>query len=45
VETVESWELDWATERLGGVPRVIRGDCRILWGLKPMHEATAFFRA
>lgn len=44
-EMAEAWELDWATERLGGVPRVIRGDGKILWGLKPMHEATAFFRA
>ena len=43
-EMVENWDLDWATERLGGVPRVIRGDGKILWGLKPMHEATAFFR-
>jgi 2-hydroxychromene-2-carboxylate isomerase len=44
-ETVENWDLDWAIERLGGVPRVIRSDGRILWGLKPMHEATAFFRS
>jgi predicted DsbA family dithiol-disulfide isomerase len=44
-ETVENWDLDWATERLGGVPRVIRGDGRILWGLKPLREATVFFRA
>ena len=44
-EMVENWDLDWATERLGGVPRVIRGDGRILWGLKPLSEATAFFRA
>jgi 2-hydroxychromene-2-carboxylate isomerase len=43
-EMVEDWDLDWATERLGGVPRVIRSDGKILWGLKPMHEATAFFR-
>jgi 2-hydroxychromene-2-carboxylate isomerase len=43
-EMVENWDLDWATSRLGGVPRVIRSDGKILWGLKPMHEATAFFR-
>lgn len=43
-ELLENWDLDWATERLGGVPRVIRGDGKILWGLKPMQEATAFFR-
>ena len=42
-ETVEDWDLDWATERLGGVPRVIRGDGKILWGLKPTREVSAFF--
>ncbi len=26
------WELQWKSERLGGVPRVIRPDGRILWG-------------
>ena len=44
-EMVENWDLDWSIERLGGVPRVIRGDGKILWGLKPMHEASTFFRA
>lgn len=43
-EVVEEWDLEWATERLGGVPRVIRGDGKILWGLKPTREASAFFR-
>jgi len=42
-EMVEDWDLDWATERLGGVPRVIRSDGRILWGLKPTLEVSAFF--
>lgn len=42
-ETVDEWELDWATERLGGVPRVIRGDGKILWGLRPHEELIAFF--
>jgi predicted DsbA family dithiol-disulfide isomerase len=42
-DLVEDWDLDWATERLGGVPRVIRGDGKILWGLKPLAEARAFF--
>lgn len=42
-EVAENWELDWATERLGGVPRVIRGDGKILWGLRPLDEAAAFF--
>ncbi|HEY2848725.1 MAG TPA: DsbA family protein [Gemmatimonadaceae bacterium] len=43
-ETAENWDLDWATERLGGVPRVIRSDGRILWGLKPTHEVSGFFQ-
>ena len=43
-EMVESWDLDWATERLGGVPRVIRADGKILWGLKPFDEMQAFFQ-
>ncbi len=43
-EMVENWDLDWATERLGGVPRVIRSDGKILWGLKSMIDATNFFR-
>jgi predicted DsbA family dithiol-disulfide isomerase len=42
-DTVEGWDLDWATERLGGVPRVIRGDGKILWGLRPTEELEAFF--
>lgn len=44
-ELAEAWELDWATERLGGVPRVIRSDGRILWGLRPHDDAAAFFSA
>jgi predicted DsbA family dithiol-disulfide isomerase len=43
-EMVENWDLDWATERLGGVPRVIRGDGKILWGLRSMIDAAEFFR-
>ena len=42
-EMVDEWDLAWATERLGGVPRVIRSDGKILWGLKPAHEASTFF--
>lgn len=42
-ELADSWDLEWATERLGGVPRVIRDDGKILWGLKPLHEASVFF--
>ena len=42
-DMVEEWDLEWATERLGGVPRVIRSDGKILWGLKPTREASVFF--
>jgi predicted DsbA family dithiol-disulfide isomerase len=45
LEMADEWEVDWATERLGGVPRVIRGDGKILWGLKPAAELAAFFLA
>ena len=45
VELADEWDVDWATERLGGVPRVIRGDGKILWGLKPAAELAAFFLA
>jgi len=45
MEMAEVWEVDWATERLGGVPRVIRADGKILWGLKPAAELAAFFLA
>jgi predicted DsbA family dithiol-disulfide isomerase len=44
-EMADEWEVDWATERLGGVPRVIRGDGKILWGLKPAAELATFFLA
>jgi predicted DsbA family dithiol-disulfide isomerase len=43
-EMVDDWDLDWATERLGGVPRVIRADGKILWGLKPADEMRKFFQ-
>lgn len=44
-ETAEAWELDWSVERLGGVPRVIRSDGKILWGFKPEPELIAYFQA
>ena len=37
-----SWELDWRTERLGGVPRVIRADGQILWSVKDEASAREF---
>ena len=44
-EMAEAWELDWSVERLGGVPRVIRSDGKILWGLKPEPELIAYFQS
>jgi 2-hydroxychromene-2-carboxylate isomerase len=40
-----SWELAWKTERLGGVPRVIRPDGQILWKVKSETEAREFLSA
>jgi len=37
-----SWELAWQAERLGGVPRVIRSDGQILWGVSSESEVRAF---
>ena len=36
------WELDWRTERLGGVPRAIRADGQILWSVKDEASAREF---
>ncbi|HVZ50080.1 MAG TPA: hypothetical protein VG916_14940 [Gemmatimonadaceae bacterium] len=36
------WELQWAVERLGGVPRVIRDDGQILWSLRDAAAVGAF---
>jgi hypothetical protein len=41
----DEWEMDWVTRRLGGVPRLVRPDGRVLWGLVPLDEITAFFQA
>lgn len=43
-DVANDWDLDWATERLGGVPRVIRKDGKILWGVKSVAEVESFFR-
>jgi 2-hydroxychromene-2-carboxylate isomerase len=43
VALAESWEVDWSVARLGGVPRVIRGDGKILWGFRSRDETAAFF--
>jgi len=39
----DEWEMDWATFRLGGVPRLVRRDGRVLWGLASAVEITEFF--
>jgi 2-hydroxychromene-2-carboxylate isomerase len=40
-----SWELAWKTERLGGVPRVIREDGQILWRIRSDDEVRTFLKA
>ena len=40
--SLASWELDWRTERLGGVPRAIRADGQILWSVKDEASAREF---
>lgn len=37
-----SWELEWKAERLGGVPRVIRSDGQILWGVTNEADTQSF---
>ena len=36
------WELDWQTEHLGGVPRIIRSDGQILWTISDAAAAREF---
>lgn len=43
--TQVAWELQWQAERLGGVPRALRGDGQILWGVKSEQATRAFFAA
>lgn len=38
------WELQWQAERLGGVPRVIRGDGQILWQVESPAAVARFVR-
>jgi hypothetical protein len=35
--------MEWTTHRLGGVPRLVRPDGRVLWGLASAEELTEFF--
>jgi len=39
----DEWDMDWVTRRLGGVPRLVRPDGRVLWGLVSADEITEFF--
>ncbi len=39
----DEWEMDWVTRRLGGVPRLVRPDGRVLWGLALPAEIADFF--
>jgi predicted DsbA family dithiol-disulfide isomerase len=40
-----AWELEWRTERLGGVPRVIRADGQILWSARDASAVRSFLTA
>ncbi|MHB1313047.1 MAG: DsbA family protein [Gemmatimonadaceae bacterium] len=39
----DEWDMDWVTRRLGGVPRLVRPDGRVLWGLASVESITEFF--
>jgi hypothetical protein len=39
----DDWDMDWVTRRLGGVPRLVRPDGRVLWGLAPAGDIADFF--
>jgi len=39
----DEWDMDWVTHRLGGVPRLVRPDGRVLWGLSSNAEIAEFF--
>lgn len=39
----DEWEMDWVTKRLGGVPRLVRPDGRVLWGLANAADIADFF--
>lgn len=38
------WELEWKAERLGGVPRLIRGDGQILWRVADARATREFLQ-
>lgn len=39
----DEWDMDWVTRRLGGVPRLVRPDGRVLWGLASTADIAEFF--
>jgi len=39
----DDWDMDWVTRRLGGVPRLVRADGRVLWGLATAGDIADFF--
>ena len=39
----DDWDMDWVTRRLGGVPRLVRPDGRVLWGLATSADIAEFF--
>ncbi|MCX5760161.1 MAG: hypothetical protein NTW72_01430 [Gemmatimonadetes bacterium] len=39
----DDWDMDWVTRRLGGVPRLVRPDGRVLWGLASTGDIADFF--
>jgi hypothetical protein len=39
----DDWDMDWVTRRLGGVPRLVRPDGRVLWGLAAAADIIEFF--
>lgn len=39
----DEWDMDWVSRRLGGVPRLVRPDGHVLWGLSSAAEIADFF--
>jgi 2-hydroxychromene-2-carboxylate isomerase len=39
----DEWDMDWVTRRLGGVPRLVRPDGRVMWGLASSADIAEFF--
>ena len=39
----DDWDMDWVMRRLGGVPRLVRADGRVLWGLATAGDIADFF--